>query len=96
VLRVSTGYGLIFRQRPESIGQNMSNLRCSEEADADVENSTGCDQHSDAVRNDNTEYSKQGRNGFFWNPLLVKHAESLSSRSRPVNHATGTLWGEGE
>jgi hypothetical protein len=52
---VSTGYGLIFRQRPESIGQNMSNLRCLEEADADVENSTGCDQHSDAVRNDNTE-----------------------------------------
>ena len=50
----------------------------------------------DPDRNDNTEYSNQEGNELFWNPLLVKHAESLSSRSRPVNHATGTLWGKGE
>jgi hypothetical protein len=88
--------GIQRRRCPESIGQNMPNLRCLEEADADVENSTGCDQPSDAVRNDNTAYSNQGRDEFFRNPLLVKQAESLSSRSRPVNHATGTPWGEGE
>ena len=73
----------------------MSSLRWLEEADADV-NNTGFDQHSDAVHDDNTEYSNQERNEFFWNPLLVKHAKSLSSRSRPVNHATGNLWGKGE
>ena len=87
---------LCFRPCPESIGLHRSSLRCLEGADADVENSTGFDQHSDAVHDDNTEYSNQERNEFFRNPLLVKHAESLSSRSRPVNHAAGTLWGKGE
>ena len=59
----------------------------------------GYDQHSDAVRNDNTEYANHKGNKLFWNPLLVGHAESLSSRSspcRPGNQSVGNLWGKGE
>ena len=52
----------------------------------------------DPVHN-NSEYANQEGNKLFWNPLLVKHAESLSSRSspsRPDNGAIGNLLGKGE
>jgi len=52
--------------RPGTIGLNMSSLRCLEEADADVENSAGFDQHCDALHDDNTEYSNQERKRKKW------------------------------